>query len=123
MSELRGKELGIAVAKEVMRWTEYGVGNEYPLFDVLRQKGAIFVLHSPELRWRQWSGWSSMDDAMEVVQYMIEYVHPFKLEWLGPHGDKSWLCYTGELAYANIAPVAILRAALKVVRGGRKYRT
>jgi hypothetical protein len=56
MTELTGKKLGIAVARKVMRWTEYGVGNDYP----------IFVLESPDKRWRQWSGWRSMDDAWEV---------------------------------------------------------
>lgn len=79
MAELTGKVLGIAVAMEVMGWTEVGLDDPaappdgpYPRF--WERPGnfeELWVLESCGPRGRNWSPWRDMNDAWEVVELFL----------------------------------------------------
>ena len=68
MAELTGKELGIAVAKEVMGWTRT---DTYPMFSCSRIADTIVVTDSVHSGTRYWAPWRDMNDAWEVVELFL----------------------------------------------------
>jgi hypothetical protein len=131
MTELTGKRLGEAVLREVMGYKDYAAGHKRPpLFDAVRQKGAIFVLDAPELRWRQWTGWNDKNDMWEVVEKMAESDKDIEIVVRGSKDqtecaivDSTPKRGPGTISYREWANVtddsaceAVLRAALKATR-------
>ena len=139
MSELTGKPLGIAVAKQVMGWTEVRMSDAlsspddaYPVFYAFEDQ--LFVYASKEYgstKWaRRWAPWRDMNDAMEVnklywVWAMREYLMEVSARLTVIHPEGTY-CATVELdkdlsrkeAWCH----ARLRAALAAVeqKGGQQ---
>ena len=132
MIELTGKALGIAVAGEVMGWTEV-VGDDpvrpadgpYPRFYIshLGDKFVIWVLDTFASDGRWWWPWGDMNDCMEVVEKLRDDGWRFCLSDFKSIYGEQWEAWFHKGTYgvrvevmAEVLCEAILRAALKAVR-------
>jgi len=128
MAELTGKELGIAVAMEVMGWVEYGTSEAYPRFDAMTQKGTILVSFEGQ-RWRQRAPWRDMNDARGVVteiakqRFSVRHRFISALRQMIPKHNISGNCVMLQRVdfifwwmFMADWPEAILQAALAAVR-------
>jgi hypothetical protein len=135
--ELTGKQLGIAVAKEVMGWTEqrdiYSYDGPYPAFTIggdylckWHSCGEDRSWHNPgeDRGWYAWAPWRDMNDAWEVVEKIGSMSFSVKNRFVDmlplTVGDQQRWQIEPLWAFLFVVdvPMAILRAALKAVRGG-----
>lgn len=122
---MTGKELGIAVAKEVMGWTRcslFNAGGPFPQFQVWPEYLLVWDRVDQAKSYRHdWAPWRDMNDAWEVVEKRDTLFHLW--------GDSKGVtaCFTigvGRFGtatldvpgYGDTAPLAVLRAALKAAR-------
>ena len=127
MAELTDKELGVAVAKEVMGWVQwdgiFDYNGPFPMFcdwggdglDVYEDEESGGVT-------RYWAPWRLIADAWGVLEKLRADGHDVFMEyradqraWVdfelaGQFGDNDWC------AEADTMQLAILSAALKVAR-------
>ena len=123
---MTGKELGIAVAKEVMGWNQYSSDRRwvYPLFSV--SSDGLMVADSEESTLaRLWTPWCDMNDAVEVLRMIAQAKFSIRerfikaLEEVLPLAEdgKDVIAFTWWWFFYADQPRYILRAALEAVRG------
>jgi len=128
IDQMTGKDLGIAVAREVMGWKEWP-GDEdyegsYPMFCDWGEDWGLTIYEDDETGdfARHWAPWDDMNDCMEVEAKLAEMGYELLLRrhlniWHG-WAASLLLCPNSPYATGSSPNEAILRVALKAVRGG-----